>query len=88
VLGAVAFYVMWRGNPFDRTGKAEAAITVVSLALGVAAYELSQTVAADALLAVFMVSIALVWAIKLVDHMGIVQWHDFAGTAREGRMTR
>lgn len=80
--GAAAFYVMWRGDPFDRTGKAEAAMTVLSLALGVAAYELSRTAAADVLLAVFMVSMVLVWVVKLADHMGGVHWHDVAGTAR------
>ena len=59
VFGAVAFLLMWRGDPFDRTGKGNASLGVVSLALGVAAFELSETAEADLLLAVFMVS--LVW---------------------------
>ena len=75
VFGAVAFLVMWRGDPFDRTGKAETALAVVSLALGVAAFELSETAAADLLLAVFMVSLVLVWLVKVSDHTGVLPWH-------------
>ena len=80
--GAVALFVMWRGDAFDWTGKAETAMAVVSLALGVAAYELSGTGAADVLLAVFMVSIALVWMVKLLDHTGVLHWHEPADAAR------
>ena len=75
VFGAVAFLVMWRGDPFDRTGKAETTLAVVSLALGVAAFELSETAAADLLLAVFMVSLVLVWLVKVSDHTGVLPWH-------------
>jgi hypothetical protein len=78
VLGAVAFSVMLRRDTFDRSGKVEAAMAVVSLALGVVAYELSDTAAAQVLLAVFMVSIALVWAVKLVDHIGVLPWQEKA----------
>ena len=81
VLGAVAFFVMLRGDAFDRSGKVEAAMAVVSLALGVVAYELSDTAAAQVLLAVFMVSIALVWALKLVDHIGALPRREPAGMA-------
>ena len=80
VLGAVAFMLLWRGDAFDRAGKAETAGAVLSLALGVTAYELSDTAAADALLAAYMVSIALVWVVKLVDHTGV--WHHPTGTPR------
>ena len=82
VFGAVAFFVLWRGDTFDRTGLKETAMAVVSLGLGVAAYELSGTGAADVLLAVFMVSLALVWVVKLVDHSGVVHWHGPAEAAR------
>ena len=75
VFGAVAFLVMWRGDPFDRTGKAETALAVVSLTLGVAAFELSETAAADLLLAVFMVSLVMVWLVKVSDHTGVLPWH-------------
>lgn len=82
VFGAVAFLVLWRGDAFDRAGKAETASAVLSLGLGVAAYELSDTGAADALLAAFMVSIALVWVVKLFDHSGVVHWHHPAEVTR------
>ena len=82
VFGAVAFFVLWRGDAFDRTAKAETAMAVVSLGLGVAAYELSETWAADVLLAVFMVSMALVWVVKLFDHTGVLHWPGPADTAR------
>jgi hypothetical protein len=82
VFGAVAFFVMWRGDAFDWTGKVESAMAVLSLALGVAAYELSETAAADVLLAAFMVSMALVWVVKLFDHSGVLHWHGPAEAAR------
>jgi hypothetical protein len=63
---------MSRGDTFDRTGKVQAAMAIATLALGVAAFELAETGAAEALLAAFMVSIALVWAGKLLDHVGAV----------------
>ena len=81
VLAAVAFHVMWRGDVFDRKGKLETALAVASLALGVASYELSETAAAEVLLAVFMVSITLVWAVKLLDHTGVLHWREHAGAA-------
>jgi hypothetical protein len=70
VFAAVAFRVMSRGDRFDRTGKVQAAMAIATLALGVAAFQLAETAAAEALLAVFMVAIVLVWAAKLSDH-----WH-------------
>ncbi len=79
VLGATAFFVMSRGDALDRTGKLETAMAVVSLALGVAAYELSETAAAQVLLGVFMVSIALVWVVKLIDHIGALPRREPAG---------
>jgi hypothetical protein len=79
VLGAAAFFMMWRGDTFDSTGKVETAMAVASLALGVVAYELSETAAAQVLLAVFMISIALVWAVKLVDHIGALPRREAAG---------
>ena len=82
VFGAVAFLVLWHGDAFDRIGKRETAMAVLSLGLGVAAYELSETGAADALLAAFMVSMALVWVAKLFDHSGLVHWHGPAEAAR------
>ena len=71
VFAAVTYYVMTRGDAFDRRGKVELVMVVASLALGVAAYELSDTAVAQALLAVFMLSIVMVWAVKLGDHLGV-----------------
>lgn len=82
VFGVVAFAVMWRGDAFDRSGKREAAMAVLSLGLGVAAYELSESGAADVLLALFMVSMALVWVVKLFDHSGVLHWHGPVDAAR------
>ena len=58
-------------------------MAVATLALGVAAFELAETAAAEVLLAAFMVSIALVWAAKLLDHIGAgaVHRHQPTGAA-------
>ena len=82
VFGAVACLVMWRGDPWDRTGKGETALAVVSLGLGLAAFELSETAAADLLLAVFMVSLVLVWLVKVSDHTGLLPWRAASRTTR------
>jgi hypothetical protein len=72
VLGAVAYLVMRRDDLFDRVGKAETALAVASLVLGVVAFALAETAAAEVLLAVFMGSILIVWAVELMDHAGIL----------------
>jgi hypothetical protein len=72
VLGAVAFLVLRRGDAFDRAGKAEIGLVTVSLALGVVALALAETAAAELLLAVFMGSIVVVWAVALMDHAGVL----------------
>jgi hypothetical protein len=72
VLGIVAFLVMRAGDAFDRLGKAETGLAVLSLALGIAALALAETAAAEVLLAVFMGSILVVWAVELMDHAGIL----------------
>ena len=71
VLGAVAFLVMRRDDLFDRVGKAETALAAVSLVLGLVALGLAETAAAEVLVAVFMGSILVVWAVELMDHAGI-----------------
>ena len=75
LLGAVAFLVMRSGDELDRAGKAEAGIALVSLVFGLAALAFAETAAAEALLAVFMVSILVVWAMEMLDHSGAVHWH-------------
>jgi hypothetical protein len=74
---------MLQGDAFDRAGKVEAAVAVVGLVLGVAALAFAEAAAAaDVLLAAFMVSIALFWAMKLVDHTGGLHWQGPTGAAR------
>ncbi|HSO53384.1 MAG TPA: hypothetical protein VL330_11665 [Actinomycetes bacterium] len=72
VLGVVAYLVMRRDDLFDRVGKAETALAGVSLVLGIVALALAETAAAEVLLAVFMASILIVWAVELMDHAGIL----------------
>jgi hypothetical protein len=72
ILGVLAFLVLRAGDAFDRFGKAETGLAVVALALGVVALVLAETVAAEVLLAVFMGSILVVWAVKLMDHAGLL----------------
>ncbi|HEU4514019.1 MAG TPA: hypothetical protein VFR87_13015 [Nocardioidaceae bacterium] len=76
LLGAVAFLVMRSGDELDRAGKAEAGIALGSLALGLVALAFAETAAGEALLAVFMVSILVVWAVELIDHAGVTHWHE------------
>jgi hypothetical protein len=71
-LGVVAFLVMRSGDTFDRLGKAETGLAVLSLALGIVAVVLAETAAAEVLLAVFMGSILVVWAVELMDHAGLL----------------
>lgn len=75
LLGALAFVVMRSGDQLDRAGKVEAGIALVSLALGLVALAFAETAAAEVLLAVFMVSVLVVWAVEMVDHAGVTHWH-------------
>jgi hypothetical protein len=72
VLGALAFVIQRSGGPFDRVGTVEAGLGAVALALGLIALILAETAAAEALLAVFMGSILVVWAVELLDHIGVL----------------
>jgi hypothetical protein len=82
VLGIAAYLVMTWGDSFDQVGKAETALAVVGLALGVVALAFAEGAAAEVLLAVFMTSILVIWAVKLVDHAGLLHWHEHTGVAR------
>ncbi len=79
VLGAAAFLVLRTGDAFDRVGKVETGAAIVSLLLGFAALAFAETGAAEVLLAIFMASILIVWALELADHAGFVHAHE--GTA-------
>lgn len=72
LLALAAYMVMQRGDPDDMTDRVEIALYVVSLGLGVLAVTLAETASAEVLLAVFMGSILVVWAIKMMDHAGVL----------------
>ena len=72
LLGIAAFLVLSAGDGFDRLGKAETGLAALSLVLGIAALALAETAAAEVLLAVFMASILVVWAVELLDHAGVL----------------
>ena len=80
VLGVVAFAVMRSGDELDRLGRGELAVAVTSLLLGVAALVFAETAAAEVLLAVFMGSIAVVWLMEVLDHVGTLPGHHPSGT--------
>jgi hypothetical protein len=77
VLGVVAYLVIRKDDLFDRVGKAETALAAVSLVLGLVALGLAETAAAEVLLAVFMGSILVVWAVELMDHADIFRGGGF-----------
>jgi hypothetical protein len=77
VLGAIAYLVMRRDDLFDRIGKAETALAALSLVLGIVALALAETAAAEVLLAVFMGSILVLWAVELMDHADIFRGGGF-----------
>jgi membrane-bound ClpP family serine protease len=66
---------MRRDDLFDQNGKAETALAAASLVLGLVAFALAETAAAEVLLARFMGSILVVWAVELMDHAGILPGH-------------
>ena len=73
VLGIAAFLVIRTGDRLDRLGKSELALAGTSLVLGIIALVLAEAAAAEVLLALFMVSILVVIAVELMDHVGVLQ---------------
>ena len=67
-----AYVVIQRYDPDDVTDRVEIGLEDVSLGLGLAAVVFAETAYAEVLLAVFMGSILIVWAIKLMDHAGVL----------------
>lgn len=72
VLGTVAYAVLSRGDPSDLTDKVEDVLALVTFVLGFTAFALAGTAAAELLLAVFMGGILLTWAVKMMDHAGVL----------------
>lgn len=81
ILGAIAFAVMRSGDELDRLGRTEIGVAAISLTLGVVTLVLAETGAAEVLLALFMASIAVVWLMEALDHVGTLPGHHPAGTA-------
>ena len=81
VLGIAAFLVLRSGDQFDELGKTEVAIAGVSLALGLVALIFAEAAVAELLLALFMGSILVVYAVELMDHAGVLHGHHPTGAA-------
>ena len=79
LLGVVAVSVWRFGEDDERFGTAELVVLVASLVLGVVALVLAETAAAEVMLAVFMVSLLLVWMVELADHAGRLPGHPHSG---------
>lgn len=73
ILGAAAFFVLWRGDLADSFGKVGTlAVAGSVLMLGLAAFAFAETVAAETLLAVFLAALLIGWAFVLADHTGLM----------------
>jgi steroid 5-alpha reductase family enzyme len=72
VLGVVAFLVGSRFSMAGTLDKVEFGLAMVSLALGVVALIAAETAAAEALLAAFIATVVVVWAIEMLDHAGLI----------------
>jgi hypothetical protein len=81
ILGAAAYVAFMTGDRRDRIGVAELGLAGVSLAHGLAALIFAEAAVAELLLAMFMVSIGIVWAVEMVDHAGAMPGHRPAGLA-------
>ena len=82
LLGGVAYWVFMHGDSLDRNGKLDLGLAVASAVLGVVAIVFAETAGAGALLALFMASIAVVWATTLVVHAGLLHRRAATGVAR------
>lgn len=72
VLGAAAFLVLEQGEQRDKADTVVRGLAVVSAVLGVLALVLAETGVAEVLLAVFVGSILVVWAVIVMDHARVL----------------
>jgi hypothetical protein len=72
VLGIIAFAVAWRRWSGGRLTMVEQVLGWVSLAVGIVALAFAETGAAVVLLAVFMATIVLTWAVEMLHHAGLI----------------
>jgi hypothetical protein len=74
VLGAAAFLAAGLFG-VGTLSRIELGLATGSLLVGAMALFLAETVAAEVLLALFMTSIAAVWAVQTLDHAGLIHSH-------------
>lgn len=72
IFGIAAFLVGRRTAGSRLIGKVEAALTVVTLVAGILAVAFAEAASAEVLLAVFMVTILVTWAVSMADHAGLI----------------
>jgi hypothetical protein len=74
VLGVAAFFVARRPSrePHDAVTTAEDVLGVVAFGVGVIALILAEAAVAETLLAIFMAAIAVVWAVQMLHHAGVL----------------
>ena len=81
-LGGLAYWVIARGDQLQGFGLVATYAAVAGLLAGVVALLFAEFAAAEVLLAIFMVTIVVVLAMKLSEHAGVVHWHGSTGAAR------
>ena len=75
ILGAVAYVAVTWGETVKETSRTVNGLAIAALVLGVAAVALAETFVAEALLALFMVSIMAAWLASMADHLGWMPRH-------------
>jgi hypothetical protein len=68
-LGSAAFLVQSKGDLLDRPARMEEVVAAVAFIIGLLALVFSEAAVAAVLLAVFMGSIFVVWALEMVTHL-------------------
>ena len=69
ILGAAAYLVQRHGDKADAMSKTGIVLAVVSAAVGITTFVLAEAAVAEILLAVFMGSILVVWAVEVFEHL-------------------
>ena len=74
VLGVAAFFVARRprNEVHDATATAEDVLGLIAFGIGVVALILAEAAVAETLLAIFMAVIAVVWAVQMLHHAGVL----------------
>lgn len=83
-LGLAAFFVAGYAVPEGMLGKIEIGMALVTFGLGITALIVAETFAAEAMLAAFIVAIVVSWAVKMLDHAGLLA----GGTGRPAGLHR